>query len=113
LGQRLLRQILHNIQQVSSPWYGLLADEATDAANKEQLNVTIRWVDDDYKINEDSIGLFCLPSTTADIICTGIKDVLVRCELPLSLCRGQAYDGAGNMQGHRKGVCTLIKRESP
>ena len=94
-------------------WLSLLADEATDAANKEQLNVTIRWVDDDYEINEDPIRLLCLPSTTADIICTGIKDVLVRCELPLSLCRGQAYDGAANMQGHRKGVATLIKRESP
>ena len=35
IGQTLLRQILHNIQQVSQPWYGLIADEATDAANRE------------------------------------------------------------------------------
>jgi len=90
MGQRLLRQLLHNIQQVSPPWYhwyGLMADEASDSANKEQLNVTIRWVDDDYEVNEDLIGLFCLPATSADIICTGIKDVLLRCQLrtPLSL----------------------------
>jgi len=38
MGQRLLRQILHNIQQVSPPWYGLMADEASDAANKEHNN---------------------------------------------------------------------------
>ena len=56
MGQRLLRQILHNIQQVSPPWYGLMADEATDAANKELLNITIRWVVDNYEINEDPIG---------------------------------------------------------
>jgi len=81
MGQRLLRQMLHNIQHNSPIWYGLMADEATDAANKVQLNVTIRWVDDSYEINEDPIGLFFLPATSADIICTGIKDMLVCCNL--------------------------------
>ena len=33
--------------------------------------------------------------------------------LPLSMCRGQAYDGAANMQGRRKGVATQIKEENP
>ena len=35
------------------------------------------------------------------------------CSLPLSLCRGQAYDGAANMQGKRNGVATRIKKEVP
>jgi len=63
-------------------------------------------------INEDPIELFYLPASSADIICTGIKDVLVSCKLP-SQCRGQAYDGAANMYGHRRGVATLINREYP
>ena len=113
MGQRLLRSLLQQIQQSSPAWYALMGDEATDVANKEQLNVSIRWVDDAYNIREDPVGLYHLPSTTADVIYTCIKDILVRCMIPLSLCRGQAYDGAANMQGHRKGVATQIKKECP
>lgn len=45
-----------------------MGDEATDVANREQLNVSIRWVDDAYNIREDTVELCHLPSTTADII---------------------------------------------
>ncbi len=76
-------------------------------ANEEPLNLSLRWVDDEYVVNEDPIGLFVLPNTTADTITSVIKDLLIRCDMPLSLCRGQAYDGAANMQGKRKGVATL------
>ena len=31
-------------------------------------------------------------------------DDLLRCSLPLTLCRGQAYDGASNMSCVRNGV---------
>ena len=44
---------------------------------------------------------------------TVIKDVLIRYCLPLSLCRGQAYDGASNMQGIWSGVATRILGENP
>ena len=33
-----------------------------------------------------------------------VKDCLTRFSLPLSQCRGQAYDGAANMSGHISGV---------
>ena len=39
--------------------------------------------------------------------------MLIRCCLPLSLCRGQAYDGASNMQGKRSGVATRFRNEQP
>ena len=42
-----------------------------------------------------------------------LKDILLRCSIPLSLCRGQAYDGASNMQGKRKGIATQIRMEAP
>lgn len=42
-----------------------------------------------------------------------LKDVLTRCNLPLSLCRGQAFDGAATIQGKRKGQATLIRSEVP
>lgn len=62
---------------------------------------------------EDPIGLYCLPDTAADTTVKVVKDILIRCDLPLSLCRGEAYDGAGNMSGTRKGVSIRIQKETP
>ena len=81
-------------------------DEVSDIASREQLNISIRWVNESYEISEDPVGLFCPTNTTADAICDAIKDILICCSLPLSLCIGQAYDGASNMQGCGKGVAT-------
>lgn len=52
-----------------------------------------------------------LPNTKAQTICSLIKDILIRCSLPLSQCRGQAFNGAGNMSGMRNGVQALVKRD--
>ena len=114
MGQRLLRSLLQQVQQSSPAWYALMGDEATDVANREQLNVSIRWVDDAYNIREDPVGLYHLPQLLLILrICSGVIDILVHCMIPLSLCRGQAYDGAANIQDHRKGVATQIKKECP
>ena len=75
-------------------------------------NLSIRYVDDDY-VHEDTVGLFNPPNTSAQTLSDALKDILVRCNLPLSMCRGQAYDGATAMQGKRKGLATLIQRECP
>ena len=33
--------------------------------------------------------------------------------MPLAMCRGQAYDGAANMQGSRTGVAARVLQEQP
>ena len=62
-------------------------------------------------VHEDSVGLFQLPATDALSIAAVIKDIVIRMSLPLSLCRGQAYDGAAVMQGKCTGVATRLKEE--
>lgn len=57
------------------------------------------------------ISLVRLPDTKVQSIFTLIKDLLLRCSLPLSQCRGQAFDGATNMSGKNNGVQALIKNE--
>ena len=113
MGQSVLRKLLCRIKNADPCWFAIIVDETADVARHEQLNLTIRYVDNDYIINEDSIGLFSLPDTTADTLSVVVKDLLIRCNLPLPLCRGQAYDGASAMQGKRKGLATLIKKEVP
>ena len=77
----------------------------------EQLNLSVRYVDDEFIVREDSLGLFQMPTTDASTIAAVIKDILIRTSLPLSLCRGQAYDGAAVMQGKRTGVATRLREE--
>ena len=37
-----------------SSWYAVIADEAADVVNREQFNLSIRWVNDDYVVNEST-----------------------------------------------------------
>ena len=111
MGNTLLWQILKNIHE--SKYFAVLADEVRDIGNKGQLCLLIRWVDSALEMHEDFIGLMEVPSTHANVINAALKDALIRCSLPLSLCRGQAYDGASNMSGHLNGVAAQISREQP
>ena len=53
--QSILRQILSEIR--TCLWFSLIADEATDIAHNEQMSISIRSVDCDYEIHENTIGL--------------------------------------------------------
>ena len=114
MGLTELRSLLKRMKECSGPaWFSIIADEATDINQAEQLNLSIRWVDDEYEAHEDPIGLFRVPDTKAETLFKVIKDLLIRCDLPLALCRGQAYDGASNTQGRRTGVATRVRNEQP
>ena len=110
MGQTVLRNIIGQIK--TAMWFALIADEATDISHNEQMCISIRWVSSQYEIHEDPLGLVQLPDTKAETLFSVIKDVLIRCSLPIVLCRGQAYDGASNMSGIRNGVQALVKREA-
>ena len=85
----------------------MLADEATDTANKNSFRYQFAGVNE---INEDFIGLVHVPDITAATLTSAIKDILIRCILPLSQCRGQAsFDGASNMMGRLRGVAKQIQ----
>ena len=70
-------------------------------------------VDNDYNVHEDPIGLFVLLNTGAETITSVVKDILLRCTLPIDLCRGQAYDGAAVMQGRLSVVAARIRKDVP
>ena len=36
MGLSMLRTLLNNIKECNPPWYAVIADEATDVANREQ-----------------------------------------------------------------------------
>ena len=73
--------------------------------------VCIRWVNDEYEVSEDLIGLMQVPQTDSSTLFGALRDVCIRCMLPFEKCRGQAYDGAANMSGHLNGVAACVKHE--
>ena len=97
MGQTLLRQLLVGIH--GAMWYAVMADETCDISNHEQVTVCIGWADKYYGVHEDFISLVNVTNAMAESITSILTDILIRCNLPLSMCRGQAYDGAANMSG--------------
>ena len=108
MSNQVLRKLLSEIREAQ--FYSLIADEATDVANKEQLCMTIRWVDKSFEIHETPVELINVPKTDSETLTKVIKDSLLRLSLPIAQCRGQAYDGASNMSGHISGVAARLLR---
>ena len=111
MAHQQLKKLLQDVHEAE--WFALIADETRDVSGSEQLGVSLRWVDKNYGINKDMVGLVEVEMTDAATLTSTLKDVLLRCNLQLSQCRGQAYDGASNMAGHLSGVSTRITNEEP
>ena len=90
-----------------------MVDETTDISTKEQVVFALCWIDDDWSVHEDFVGLIQTDSIDSNSLVHIIRDVLLRLDLKLENCRGQCYDGASNMKGCRKGVATQIMSEEP
>lgn len=104
---KVLREIASEIQ--SAEFFAIMVDESSDSANKEQLVLCIRWIEDDLTAREEFIGLHLLDETNATAIVSVIKDVLIRMNITLSKCRSQCYDGCSTMKGEKNGVAKQIK----
>ena len=111
MAHKVLRQILSEIREAE--WFAIIGDETCDVSGAEQFALSIRWVDCDYTVYEDLIGLIEVDKTDAVTLTGVIKDALLRMMIPLNQCRGQAFDGASNMAGHLNGVAARIIKESP
>ncbi len=102
----LVQNILHR------QLFSILADEATDVSNKEQLPLVLRYVDQSREIREVFVGFYeCRGGVTGEAISTLILSAIQDLGLDMAFCRGQCYDGAGNMAGSCKGAATRIQQQ--
>lgn len=106
--------ILNNLSQEirNSKYFSFMSDEAADISNKENPSVVIRFLDSTKTVREAFVGFyFCEDVTTG----AAIKDLIIGAvvELGLSMddCRGQCYDGVGNMSGRLNRVSSLLRAE--
>ena len=106
--------IVNNLSQEirDSKYFSIMSDEAADISNKENLSVVIRFLDSTKTVREEFLGFYlCEDGTTG----AAIKDLIIGAVADLGLsmddCRGQCYDGAGNMSGRLNGASSLIRAE--
>ena len=97
----------------NSGMFSIIVDGTSDITCIEQESMSIRYVDGDLQPHEVFLGFYMLDGTEAEKIKDMICDVLLRCQLPTSLLRGQAYDGASNMAGKWNGTQALITKIQP
>ena len=101
------------VLKISGGFFSIRCDEYTDSSNKEQLTIWIRWVDKELEAHKDFLGFYNVPEIGAETIMSAIKDVLLKLQLSLVNCRGQCFDGASNMVGHKTGVAKRIQDLQP
>lgn len=104
-------QVIQSIS--SSPFLSLMLDETTNISNNEQLVVCIRWVDKSLQPHEKFISLYHVESTQSSTLVSTIHDVLQRVNISITKLRGQCYDGASSMSGHKSGVAAVLLSEEP
>ena len=91
----------------------MIADEATDMANQEQLSFSIRYVHNNV-LYERFLGfLTCETGVTGEALAKNILTQLTSWQLSPDLLWGQSYDGAGAMSGKVKGVAARIHSQYP
>ena len=111
-GQFITELVVRNSCQKhkkESFFFSILADEASDCSNQEQLSVSIRYVDSDCAIREEFLGfLHCdlglSGKALAETVLGGLNDL----GLDIRNCSGQGYSGPAAVSGHINGLYAHI-----
>ena len=110
---RHTRQIIIN-EVKEAIYFSLLADEAQDVSNKEQMPLVLRFVDKNGNIREEfNKFILCDEDVSGAAISKSITTEIRSLGLDMQNYRGQGYDGAGNMAGKYQGTAARIQREHP
>ena len=112
VGNYISSKIIAEVKQTRM--FSVMADGAADISNKENLSLVLRYVDSSKNIREEFVGYrLCGDETTGNAIRVLIINLVRDLGLTMDNCRGQSYDGAGNMAGRYVGASTLIQHQFP
>ena len=107
VARHILTPIIERIHK--NEYFSIIADGTRDIFGIEQFSLCVPTVNTDFSINEDVLGLYALPQTSAAVMFDVICDILFRYGIAKGKCRGQSYDGASAMSGHISGVATRFQ----
>lgn len=107
MARYILTHIIERIRK--NEYFSIILDGTRDISGIEQFSFCIRTVNTDFSINEDFLGLYALPQTSAAVMFDVICDILIRYGIDKEKSRGQSYDGASAMSGDISGVATRFQ----
>jgi hypothetical protein len=111
LGHDVLRRVLSDLR--SAEYYSIMLDETTDCGRHEQLVMCYRYCDSSLEIHEVFVGFHDIERQDATTLFNITKDILMRHNIDIKRCRGQCYDGAGNVAGHLNGLQAKVREVEP
>ncbi|XP_047142816.1 52 kDa repressor of the inhibitor of the protein kinase-like [Hydra vulgaris] len=95
-------------------FFSILADEASDVSNMEQMPLVLRFVNDNCEICELFFGYIpCDSGLSGEAIGSQILNSIKDLGLEMKFCVGQGSDGAGNMAGNCSGAAVRVKAIYP
>ena len=107
-GELITNKLTDEIREAK--FFCVLADEAADCANVEHLSVVVRFVDREHQIREEFLSFAPYKNgLSGEAIANTIQGFLRDRGLPIDDCRGQGYDGAGNMAGRLSRAAARIQ----
>ena len=112
MGKWIQQKLTQEIKAAN--FFTVCADEGTDVANKEQLPLIVRLVDQSGMIRQEFLDfVLCDASISGQAIADKIKFTLEKFTLVLNDLQGQGYDGADNMSGKYRGAAAIIQHDYP
>ena len=109
--QNVIQQLKNELGATTC--FSVMMDEVSDHSHKEQVSVVVRYVDNDFIIQERLIGIECVESTDAETLFQTLLNSFSIVGLTTDNLIGQCYDGANNMCGHIAGVQAKVKAIQP
>jgi hypothetical protein len=98
--------------QKAPEFFSILADETTDASGKEQLSISVRYLQD-YKLHEDFLQFVEVTDLTGKGLANTLLSTVRNLGFDLTYLRGQGYDGCSTMSGKYCGVQAEIQKSYP
>ena len=114
LGDLVRTKIIEQVK--NSKYYCIIFDSTPDISHKDQLSQVIPYVkmdDNDVKVEESFLRFIEMKGKTAEQITEQILKLLEEDGLQIQDCRGQAFDNAAIMAGHRSGIQKRIADTNP